>query len=510
MTLLVHLDQASLRVRDRILFEGITWKIRAGEHWAVVGPNGAGKSTLVRALIGEVAVVRGTIFPQEPARLRQQASCLSFEHQRRLMALEDRRAELQAFSGRGDDGARVGDFIRRPQQGTPHHPLDFLERIQIAPLLDRRIRELSSGEMRRFQIALALSADPSLLILDEPYEGLDPEHRAELARIINALMDPVRAVVLVTHRRSEIPPNTTHVIGVKAGRIVFQGRYKEALHTKRMRLLYAEHASRRFAPPAALQARTHPDKGFSEVLIDLRDVTVRHYGVPVFENLSWTVRKGEHWAVSGPNGSGKTTLLSLIVGDHPQAYANTIRVFGNSRGGGGSIRETKSGIGHISPELQIRYRKAVTAADVVTSGFFDSIGLYRNPSAHQQRAAEAWMEYFGLRALAEKKFNHLSQGEQRMLLLARALVKPPRLLVLDEPCQGLDAGNRRLVLQAVDRIAATGVTTILFVSHHPGEIPACITHCLRLVRKSGLPSRAVVTAAAARPRADFRTDSASF
>jgi molybdate transport system ATP-binding protein len=495
MTPLVSLREASLRVRDRVLFEGINWEIRKGEHWAVVGPNGAGKSTLVRALVGDVAVVRGGIFPPGPARLRQQAACLSFEHQRRLIAQEDRRDEVRAFSGRLDGGALVSDFIRLPRRGSKNRFWDILERIRIEPLLDRRIRELSSGEMRRFQIGLALGTSPRLLILDEPYEGLDREYRAELSGIINELMDPERSVVMVTHRPSEIPPKASHVIGLKAGRIVFQGRREELPDARWMDGLYASPPGPLTDLPAAVYAPARSDGATREVLIDLRNVTVRHQGATVFENLSWTVRYGQHWAVCGPNGSGKSTLLSLVAGDHPQAYANVVRVFGKLRGGGGSIRDTKAGIGLISAELQVRYRKAVTAADVVISGFFDSIGLYRSASAQQRAVAADWMKSLGLLPLAGKKFNHLSHGEQRMVLLARAMVKPPALLILDEPCQGLDAGNRGLILQAVDRIAATRSTTLLFVSHHPDEIPACITHYLMLVREGGRPSRVVVTEA---------------
>jgi molybdate transport system ATP-binding protein len=490
---LVSLKQASLRVRDRIILEGVTWEIRSGEHWAVVGPNGGGKSTLVRALTGEVPVVRGEIYPPEPLGLRQQAACLSFEHQRKLIAREDRLDEFQYFSGRLDGGSRVGDLIQPPMPGVKSRGWEIMERIQIAPLLERRIRELSSGEMRRFQIALALSASPRLLILDEPYDGLDQEYRAELAQIINELMDRERAVVLVTHRPSEIPPNATHVIGVKAGAVVFQGRREDVLNPQRMDRLYALPSFPVRALPAARSLRARAGETPSAVLIDLSNVTVKHRGVPVFKDLSWTVRSGQHWAVCGPNGSGKTTLLSLVVGDHPQAYANTVRVFGKLRGGGGSIRELKEGIGLISSELQVRYRKAATALDVVISGFFDSVGLYRRASPDQQAAAGAWMDSLGIRILAGKRFNHLSHGEQRMVLLARAMVKPPRLLVLDEPCQGLDTGNRRLILQAVDRITATGGTTLLFVSHHPEEIPACITHRLNLVRSATGPSRAVVS-----------------
>ena len=512
MALLVSLRQASLRVRDRVLFEGVTWEIRTGEHWAVVGPNGAGKSTLVKALAGDVPVIRGEIFPPEPIRLRRQAACLSFESQRRLIAQEDRRDEYHAFSGRMDGGARVSDFIRLTR-GLNRRPSNILERIHIARLLDRHIRELSTGEMRRFQIALALSTNPGVLILDEPFEGLDQEYQAEMARIINEMMDSDRAVVLVTHRRSEIPLNTTHVIGVKAGRVVFQGRREDLLEPKRMNSLYAlpaAQAAHLSGLPAAADAPMRTAKLPSDVLINLHNVTVRHRAVSILENLSWTVRHGQHWAVCGPNGSGKSTLLSLVVGDHPQAYANTISVLGKPRGGGSSIRETKAGIGLISSELQVRYRKAITALDVVISGFFDSTGLYRKASPYQAAVSEAWMKSFGLQTLADKKFNHLSHGEQRMVLLARAMVKPPRLLVLDEPCQGLDIGNRRLILQTIDRIAGTGQTTILFVSHHIEETPDCITHYLILVREGNQPSRAIVSDAPAQHRTAFKSHSTGF
>ena len=499
MTPLVSLRQASLRVRDRVLLEDITWDVRLGEHWAVLGPNGAGKSTLVRALVGEVPVVRGWIFPPEPARLREQAACVSFEHARSLAAQEDRREHYRAFGGRFESGARVSDFIQLPRRREKNPGLEVLERIRIEPLLNRPIRELSSGEMRRFQIGLALGASPRLLILDEPYEGLDPAYREELAELLNELMGPERAVVLVTHRRSEIPANATHVIGLKRGRIAFQGRIKELLDAGRMDALYASPVLPPSMLPAPAAGPARADGAPSEVLIDLRRVTVRHRGIPLFEPFSWTVRSGQHWAVCGPNGCGKSTLLSLVAGDHPQAYANSVRVLGKLRGGGGSIRETKAGIGLISAELQVRYRKDVTAFDVVVSGFFDSVGLYRRASPDQRAAAAAWLECLSLQVLSDKKFNYLSHGEQRMLLLARAMVKSPRLLVLDEPCQGLDAVNRRLVLKVVNHIAASGSTTLLYVSHRSDEIPACITHYLMMIREGSRPTRAVMTEAPVHP-----------
>jgi molybdate transport system ATP-binding protein len=487
---LVLLKQVALRLRNRRILEGTTWEIRRGEHWAVIGPNGAGKSTLARALTGEVPVVQGAIIPSDPVRLRRQAAVVSFEQQRWIMAQEEQADRHRHFSGDPNGGRRVRDFFCLPQ-GRGRRRLIPAPAFRMVHLLDRRICELSTGEFRRFQIALALASAPRLLILDEPFEGLDFSSRCELAAIVNGMMDSERAVVMVVHRGQEVLPNTTHVIGVKNGAVVFQGPREDASVRMGWEALSAADLRPRTAPPLPIEATVGVS---SDPLIELHDLTVIHCGIPVFEKLCWVVRAGEHWAVCGPNGSGKTTLLSLIVGDHPQAYANNVRVFGERRGGGGSIRELKSGIGIISAELQVRYRKSITAKDVLLSGFFDSIGLYRQASARQHATASELMEFLGIRHLAAAKFDHLSHGEQRMVLLGRSMIKLPRLLVLDEPCQGLDALNRRLILDAVDRIAAAGRTTVIFTSHHSGEVPACMTHRLSLVRgTAGGPSRAVVS-----------------
>jgi len=262
-----------------------------------------------------------------------------------MVAREERGDAQRYFSGDVDGGTRVGDLFQSPRRRPPIVGAGLPPSLDIGHLIERRIRDLSAGEMRRFQIALALAAEPPLLILDEPFEALDATSRGELADLINQLMNADRSVVLVTHHRREIPPNATHVIGVQAGRVVFQGRREDVLDPQRMDSLYALRFSDLRELPAAVPAQAQPSVTRSEVLVDLRNVTVRHHGVPVFENLSWTVRSGQHWAVCGPNGSGKTTLLSLIIGDHPQAYANTVRVFEKRRGGGGGIQETKQASG---------------------------------------------------------------------------------------------------------------------------------------------------------------------
>jgi molybdate transport system ATP-binding protein len=181
----------------------------------------------------------------------------------------------------------------------------------------------------------------------------------------------------------------------------------------------------------------------------------------------------------GPNGAGKTLMLSLIAADNPQAYSNEIYLFGKRRGSGESIWDIKRRIGMVSSEFQVRYRKHMSAFEVVLSGFFDSVGLYRRSSPAQREIAREWMATLRLNDMAERSFDQLSYGEQRMVLLARCMVKSPLLLILDEPCQGLDSANRKTILDLIDFVGKNNQSHILYVTHHMNEIPSCITHTLR-------------------------------
>jgi molybdate transport system ATP-binding protein len=215
----------------------------------------------------------------------------------------------------------------------------------------------------------------------------------------------------------------------------------------------------------------------------MQNVRVSYEDKVILNNFDWTVRQGENWKILGPNGSGKSTLLSLISGDHLQAYANQIRVFGSPRGEGESIWELKQKIGTVTAELQIGYRQPISAFKVVLSGFFDSIGLYRPASVEQKAIAGKWLQTLNLEYLAENDFLKLSYGQQRMILIARAMVKSPSLLILDEPCQGLDPHNRNQILKVIDIIGSGTPTQILFVTHSSEDHLNCLDYELRFLKK---------------------------
>ncbi|UCD82903.1 MAG: ATP-binding cassette domain-containing protein [Desulfobacterales bacterium] len=479
---IIKLENITLRVRDAFLLPNTSWQIDKGQHWAILGPNGAGKTTLVKALSGEVPVVTGVMRtfhnPANPLR----AEYVSFEQHQRLIAREDQRDEFRSFSGDLNRITTVREILLE-SNGQPADLTEDIEdvvaRLKLQHLLGRGIRALSTGEIRKIQIARALRKLPEILILDEPFDGLDESSRRDLVQIIDGLMDDTRTVILVTHRQREILPKISHVLAVKNGEVLFQGRRSDVLTPSQMERLYAFDFAASIAIPAG-EERSLPAAGnSSDSLVCMKNVTVQYGDTTALDNISWTMRYGENWAILGPNGSGKTTLLNLITADNPQAYANQIYLFGKRRGSGESIWDIKRRIGTVSSEFQIRYRKPISAFEVVLSGFFDSVGLYRHASAEQKQKAEQWMAVLGIAHKSNKIFNQLSYGEQRMILLARSMVKVPLILILDEPYQGLDRTNRQRMLDAIDVIGHRSETHIIYVTHYSDEIPTCITHMLQ-------------------------------
>jgi molybdate transport system ATP-binding protein len=496
---LITLDNITVRIRDRRILANTRWVLRKNQHWAIIGPNGAGKSSFVRAIVGELPVVQGKITFHAGTSFRRSICYVSFELHQRLIASEEARDESRYFSGKLNSLTTARDLLCGAQSDSDQRNLQFdplVEQLNIAYLLDRGIRFLSTGEMRKILIARALIRFPKLLILDEPFDGLDAAAQFQLAEMINGLMDADRQIILVTHRLSEMPPNITHVMGLKAGMVSFQDEREHVINHAKAKRLYHDHHFRNdlipipSAAPASVPLKlpnvldemkntTAVQLKLPHVLVEMKNTTVRYKDVIVLKGLNWKLTSGENWAIAGPNGAGKTTLLSLISGDNPQAYANEIYLFGKRRGSGESIWDIKQQIGLISSEFQIRYRKPLKALDVILSGFFDSVGLYRRCSRTQRKTAAKWIEFIHMADKADKSFHQLSYGEQRLILLARAMVKLPLLLILDEPCQGLDRSNRKMVFNLIDAIAATKKTHILFVTHHHDELPACISHLLR-------------------------------
>ncbi len=476
----VAADSITVRVRDRHILAGTSWTLRQGEQWVVLGPNGSGKSSLVRALAGLAPTSAGSVRVDLPGG-RDAIGYISFELQEGLVRRED---DLSLFDGQGPAGGLSARELL--YDGDSPDAARLAAFFEVEGILDRPVRVLSTGEMRRVLVARALARRPLLLILDEPFDGLDSASRARLRQELAALARSGVQMVLVTHRADEILAEVTHAVLVREGRVEALGARGEILTAERLRRLYAPpQEPARSAGASTPRAARGRAGTVQEPLVEMRGVTVRYGGTVVLDGLDWVMRRRENWGILGPNGAGKTTLLALIYGDNLQAYSNDVRLFGRRRGTGESLWEVRERIGIVSVALQIGYRRRLTVREVTESGFFDSIGLYRYPTEAQSGAAEGWICRLGLSALADRVFDQLSYGERRMALVARAMVKSPELLILDEPCEGLDPGNRRAVLGLVDRIGFESDTSIIYVSHIEDELPRSLTHTLRLGGRRG-------------------------
>jgi molybdate transport system ATP-binding protein len=368
-----------------------------------------------------------------------------------------------------------------------------IQLLELEGLLARDVGQVSNGERRKVLLARALLSNPQLLVLDNPFTGLDAGSRLRLKEIIGSLMEDEVRIVLVMNDRDEIPPGITHILLMGDREVVAQGPRELVLDRLPVAVLRTGPAqwAREGEQPVTLMrppGERQPDEGRdpedrvadSQVLVQMDNVSVSYDGVPILKQINWTVQQGENWALLGPNGAGKTTLLSLILGDNPHAYANNIKLFGKRRGSGESIWDIKRQIGWVAPELHLYYPKNTSCYDVVCSGFFSSIGRHRRCSIEQRDTVAWWLQNLGLSQQAGMAFGAISEGEQRLILIARALVKCPKLLVLDEPCQGLDASNRDRVLQMVEAIGSPREPSIIYVTHLRDALPSLITHVLRL------------------------------
>ena len=465
-------DELSVAFDEGFELHDISWRIEPDQHWMISGTNGAGKSALAAVLAGVGEHTHGTLVG-----LPERVAVISYEAQGELIAAELRK-----------DDADIMDVI---SEGTPVHEIidavsldkllanQLIEQFGLTHLLDRSFRKLSTGETRKVMLIRALSSQPELLVLDEPFDGLDAQTHTMLAKHLQALA-PTLPMVLVLNRFDERPPFVTHIAYVDQGKLASTVDCADkAAYDELYQLLHLK-TSDLLIPPAD-PAFALPALNNDEPLVRITNASIRYGNTVIFSELSWTIQPGEHWQLTGPNGSGKTGLLSLITGDHPQCYVNDIFVFGFQRGKGESIWQIKQFIGYVSTALQWEHRVSVSVRNTIISGFYDSIGLYSKYTDTQRDIANQWLELLGMRHRADEPFNHLSHGDQRLLLIARAMVKHPPLLILDEPCLGLDDMNRQLVLALIEKICAGSGTSVLYVNHHAGDRIAGITEHLSLL-----------------------------
>ena len=473
----IEITNARARKPEWSMAEPVTFTLNEGEHIAIVGRNGAGKSMFVDMLTGRHPAFPGMVrygFDEPYNNLKHITFRDTYGGDNdKTYFLQQRWNQMEIDEETPTVGSKLEEAYQLAGEDTPARRAlqeHIYELFQLKPLLDKYIILLSSGELRKFKLASSLFTAPKVLIMENPFIGLDAKTRDQLKELMRMLAnDQGLQLILVLAKTDDIPDFITHIVEVKDMQVMPKVAIADWKPTTE------KSPTTERTPVAAI----HPN---APKMIEFKKVSIRYGERTILKDLDWTVLQGEHWSLSGQNGSGKSTLLSLVCADNPQSYACDISLFGHKRGSGESIWDIKRRIGYVSPEMHRSYKQNIPAIQIVASGLKDTVGLYVRPSETEREQCRKWLNIFGIGHLADRKFMEMSSGEQRLVLLARAFVKEPDLLILDEPLHGLDDNNRMMVKEIVDKYCEDCSRTLIYVTHYQEELPNCIDHSIFLNR----------------------------
>jgi len=453
----------SVTWQDNHVLNDISFALEEGEHLLITGSSGSGKTTLAKAIAGKI-FYKGSImcttdqptivFVEQHYFFKTLSNTNDFYYQQRYNSFDS------------DDALTVTQELLRIT-GDENSIDELLARLDLLHRKNDSLLHLSGGEHKRFQLARAFLQEADIFIFDSPFTGLDSSSR----KIVKELIEKKSSLstIIIIADVDDAPSIATQVAELDKGSLKSFNGLKE----------FKQRSSNYF--PAARFNGTMPlqtDSVEFEVAVKFANVSVAYGEKRIFSNINWQINRGEKWLLKGTNGSGKSTLIGLITGDHPQAYANNISLFDRKRGSGESIWDIKKRIGFVSPELHWYYDKAISAYHTIASGFFDTVGVYRRLGEEQHILVEEWLSFLHLESNAQQPLYTLSTSEQRLTLLARALVKNPPLLILDEPCQGLDDQQVNEFVGLIDHLCERSGKTLIYVSHYENEIPECVDNVM--------------------------------
>lgn len=491
----ISITDGITRHPDWRMAEPVNLEILPGEQVAICGDNASGKSRLVEIITGHYPLLRNEVrygFDNTGAEAGTPTQKRLVSEQMRFISFRDSYGDQDGtyyYQQRwnqhdiDENTPTAGELLEKVPEFWPGLREKLYRMFALEPVLDKYIISLSSGELRKFQLTRILLSAPKVLILDNPFIGLDATTRDLLKDLLEQMTQMTGlTVVLVLSKYDDVPEFITHVIPVEGLSVLPKQTREEFMQNL---------ATTANALPQHLAdwISTLPQKDITSIpfypqeggeILNLKNVSIRYGNRTILKELSWRVCEGERWALQGENGAGKSTLLSLVCADNPQGYSCDISLFGHKRGTGESIWQIKRHIGYVSPEMHRAYLRDLPAIDIVASGLSDSVGLYCRPRPEQREICRQWMEVFGIGDIQNKTFLRLSSGEQRLCLLARAFVKDPELLILDEPLHGLDQKNRQRVREIIRLFCLRPHKTLIMVTHYKEELPDCITHNLTL------------------------------
>jgi len=467
----IQIQHVSVVLNNQKILDDINLDIHEKEHLAIVGDSGSGKTTLAKTICklifhrGEIIFNNSDtqdiniVFVDQQHQFKNKQNTHLFYHQQRYNSFDT------------EETLTVAEVL---DNKTDHEKNPWISFFGIEQLLNKPMIQLSNGENKRLQLTKALLENPDIIVLDNPFVGLDTMGRKQLQNALNQLAQLGKKIILICSPK-DIPECIKHCALLQKGKLMLSGP-KDLLLDNIKKIQQSSAFSIQVSINEVYQS-SHAD--FKKA-VELKNVCIQYHQKSILDDINWTIHKGEKWCVSGPNGSGKSTLLSLITADNPQAFANQIWLFDKRKGTGESIWDIKKKIGHVSPELHLFFEKGISVRDAVASGLYDTIGLFRQTSKNEESIIENWMTITGVHDFKSKQLFQLSLGEQRLVMLTRALVKSPPLLILDEPCQGLDETQAELFKAIIESICSIKSVTLIYVSHYQEDIPKSINNFLYL------------------------------
>lgn len=480
----INIENVVTRLAELRFTAPLNWKIEEGQQWAVIGPNGAGKTLIADVLQRKFALKEGEVFFGYEGKSSELVKSIAFKDIYSLADCRNSYYQQRWHSTESEEMPTIEGILNEYVEASDYHRL--LSLFGINDLLPKKLIFLSSGELRKFLIVRTLLKHPRILILDNPFIGLDASSRALLVEMLEQItgLQEVQVILLLSNP-DDIPQMITHVLPI-CNRACLPVETRETFlkNSDLISRLFPLEEEKKGSDWNYINLPVNDEKEPSghDVTFRMEHVVIKYGNRTILKELDWEVKNGEKWALSGPNGAGKSTLLSLIYADNPQSYANTLYLFDKKRGSGESIWDIKKRIGYVSPEMHLYYMENVPSIHIVASGFFDSVGLFRKCSDEQEAIALEWMRIFGIAELKDRSFLSLSSGEQRLVLLARAFVKDPDLIILDEPLHGLDVSNKKKVAGIIERFGSRPGKTLIYVTHYPHELPSCVDKRYELVK----------------------------
>jgi len=464
-TLFVHITDLNLQYQQNKVLSGLNWKIYKGENWLLGGKSGSGKTSLAKAIAGlekssgniEINFDYNLLLSKQIAFVSSWYQFINLEGDRNFY-YQQRYNKQQ----KNDTLTVYAELLHYgKEEGLSFDDVEpYLELFGFSNCRGTQLIELSSGENKKMQLIKALWLKPQLLIIDQPYTGLDNASRKHLNQVFDEITDEGVHLILISNddelpgcinRFAELENGQLNIVTSKEGISKEDPRIKKEL-------------------PYFLK---QSPKISGSSMVRMKNINVKYGDKQVLYDINWEVKSGEKWLLQGPNGSGKSTLLSLINGDHPQAYTSDLYLFGKKRGSGESIWEIKEHLGIISPELHWYFDQSAKVWQSIASGFYDSVGLFHNLTHDKQRKVDEILEFFDLKEYKHHLLHTLPLGKQRLALLARTIIKNPEVLILDEPCQGLDILQTQHFNDVVDELCSYG-KTLIYVGHYETQLPACI------------------------------------